>query len=506
MMDYNKTQMFVQKPVRSATLFLIDARKQPVMLSLSGDATIGREFPGSDRNIRICSAIVSRIHGEFVYDNSSDTYYYIDNNSVNGSFINGFKLQPYNNRGSRAYKLSDGDVIRIDRSDLSHPHHEAVLMIFSRSFDKNEHWNTVNISNLSNITIGRGENNIIRLDDVMASRFHAEICRTGNGVFLYDRNSQNGVIINGKNIYQSAQLNNNDVIRIANTMLIYTGSLLIYNNPGDRSGCLTVDIHDQTFGNRTIIKDISFEADTNDFVLILGGSGAGKTTLINAVLGEVKANGNVTLDGQSLYENFKTMKSQVGLVPQFVNLRDNDKVISTLMDIADIKLKNFSKKEKQDRIDKILKKLGVQGLKNHLIRQLSGGQKKKIAVAAQLVGYQKVFILDEPDSGLDPASRIQQMEILSDIAESGKIVMVVSHASEEGFDIDNGKYRFSKVLVLAKSVRDNCGELAFYGNTADALEFFGVNKLKEIIIEINPQNEGGKGKSDYYIDKFRERK
>ena len=153
MMDYNKTQMFVQKPVRSATLFLIDARKQPVMLSLSGDATIGREFPGSDRNIRICSAIVSRIHGEFVYDNSSDTYYYIDNNSVNGSFINGFKLQPYNNRGSRAYKLSDGDVIRIDRSDLSHPHHEAVLMIFSRSFDKNEHWNTVNISNLSNITI-----------------------------------------------------------------------------------------------------------------------------------------------------------------------------------------------------------------------------------------------------------------------------------------------------------------------------------------------------------------
>ena len=115
MMDYNKTQMFVQKPVRSATLFLIDARKQPVMLSLSGDATIGREFPGSDRNIRICSAIVSRIHGEFVYDNSSDTYYYIDNNSVNGSFINGFKLQPYNNRGSRAYKLSDGDVIRIDR-------------------------------------------------------------------------------------------------------------------------------------------------------------------------------------------------------------------------------------------------------------------------------------------------------------------------------------------------------------------------------------------------------
>lgn len=217
----------------------------------------------------------------------------------------------------------------------------------------------------------------------------------------------------------------------------------------------------------------------------------------------MKANGNVSLDGQSLYDNFKTMKSQVGLVPQFVNLRDNDKVMSTLMDIADIKLRGYSKKEKQDRIDKILETLGVQGLKNHLIRQLSGGQKKKISVAAQLVGFQKVFILDEPDSGLDPASRIQQMEILSDIADSGKIVMVVSHASEEGLNTDSGDYRFSKVLVLAKSVLDNCGELAFYGDTDEALRFFGVNSLKEIIIEINPENEGGKGKSDYYIDKFR---
>ena len=502
-MDSNKTRMFIPKPTKSATLLLIDARKTPVMLSLSGEATMGRDYPGSDRDIRICSGIVGRKHGEFVYDNSSDTYYYIDNNSLNGTFINGIKLQPFNNRGSRAFKLSDGDIIRIDRSDLSHPHPEAVLIIFSRSFEKNEQWNTVDITNCYKITIGRDEKNTIRLADIMTSRLHAQIQNEPGHAVISDCNSQNGVMVNGKRIDRSERIHYNDVIRIANTMLIFTDSSIVYNNPGERSGRLTVDIHDQTFGNRTIIKSIAFEADTRDFILILGGSGAGKTTLINAVLGEVKANGNVSLDGQSLYDNFKTMKSQVGLVPQFVNLRDNDKVMSTLMDIADIKLRGYSKKEKQDRIDKILETLGVQGLKNHLIRQLSGGQKKKISVAAQLVGFQKVFILDEPDSGLDPASRIQQMEILSDIADSGKIVMVVSHASEEGLNTDSGDYRFSKVLVLAKSVLDNCGELAFYGDTDEALRFFGVNSLKEIIIEINPENEGGKGKSDYYIDKFR---
>ena len=209
------------------------------------------------------------------------------------------------------------------------------------------------------------------------------------------------------------------------------------------------------------------------------------------------------LDGQDLYENFKTMKAQIGLVPQFINLRDNDKVITTLMDIADIKLKGYSKSEKEARIAKILNTLGVLNLKNHLIRQLSGGQKKKVSVAAQLVGFQKVFICDEPDSGLDAASRMQQMDILSDIAKSGKIVMVISHEPDDAVDKATGNYHFTKVLVLAKSGIDNSGHLAFFGAPDEALDFFGVNKLQEIMLEINPEHEGGKGRADYYINKFK---
>ena len=173
------------------------------------------------------------------------------------------------------------------------------------------------------------------------------------------------------------------------------------------------------------------------------------------------------------------------------------------MDIADIKLTDYTKDEKKVRVIKILDTLGVSKLQNHLICQLSGGQKKKISVAAQLVGFQKVFICDEPDSGLDAASRMQQMDILSDIAENGKIVMVISHEPDDAIDRKSGKYHFTKVLVLAKSSEDNCGHLAFFGDSESALNYFGVEKLQDIMMEINPECEGGKEKADYYINRFK---
>ena len=127
---------------------------------------------------------------------------------------------------------------------------------------------------------------------------------------------------------------------------------------------------------------------------------------------------------------------------------------------------------------------------------MSGGQKKKASVASQLIGFQQVFICDEPDSGLDAASRIQQMEILKDISEDGKIVMVITHEPDDAFSL------FTKVVVIAKSSVDNAGHLAFYGDVPGALDFFGVNKLQEIMIEINPPYEGGKGRADHYIEKY----
>ncbi len=509
-MSEEKTAYYRPVAIRPATLLIIDKRNVPYIISLDWDMTLGREYPGADTNIRVQSLITGRRHGEFVHDDSDDSFYYIDNNSTNGTYINGVKLPPYNARGSKAYKLWDGDIIRIDRKTLSNPHPESVLIIFSRSFDPEEQWQSFRIPGMTRVTIGRGENNMIRLQDIMASREHAYMIKDERGMFLYDCNSQNGISVNGRQVEGGIQIFNRDVIRIANTLLIVIGDQIYYNHPGEKVGALSVHVRSATvnFGRKTLLNDVRFNADTGDFILILGGSGAGKTTLINAILGNnspgVKTNGEVILDGLDLYKNFKTMKSQIGLVPQFIDLRLNDKVRQTLMDIAEIKLssKFYSKEDKQKRVDEILNRLGVKNLENHLIRQLSGGQKKKVSVAAQLVGFQKVFICDEPDSGLDAASRVQQMEILKEIANNGKIVMVISHEPDDAVNSITNEILFTKVLVLAKSSTDNAGHLAFFGSPYDALEYFGVNRLQDIMKEINPDYEGGKGRADYYINKF----
>lgn len=509
-MEATRTQYYhpvVQKP---ATLLIIDNRKKPYMVRLRGSMTLGREYPEASADIRVCSQITGRRHGEFVYDESDDTFYYIDNNSTNGTYINGSRLQPYNARGSKAVRLSSGDIIRIDRKKLNFPHPEAVLIIFSRILEPNEEWKSYRLGSAREITIGRSSSSNICLSDMMASREHAVITLNEYGIAIYDRQSQNGVFVNRERIRDSRVLFNHDVIRIANTLLIISGNEILFNNPGERAGALSVNVRKKTvnFGRKTLLKDIRFEADTGDFILILGGSGAGKTTLVNAVLGDGKADADVMLDGLNLYDNFSTMKSQIGLVPQFLNLRLNDKVNQTLMDIAEIKLdsKQYSKSDKIKRVNEVMERVGVKTLENHLIRQLSGGQKKKVSVAAQLVGFQKVFICDEPDSGLDAASRVQQMEILKEIADNGKIVMVISHEPDDAIDTRTNEILFTKVIVLAKSSSDNAGHLAFYGRPQDALVFFGVTRLQDIMLEINPPHEGGKGRADYYIAKNLDRK
>ena len=509
-MDNERTVGYSPMPVTAATLLIIDKRCRPMVVPLRGNMTFGRRHSGQLCNVLVESSIVGRRHGEFIYESSQGAYYYIDNNSLNGTYINGYKLQKYNERGSKAFRLNDGDIIRIDRTMLNQPHPEAVIMIFCLSIRYDEKWKLTDVGRYANITIGRGSNNVIKLTDMAASRSHAVLRRNGSEWYIFDNGSSNGVSLNGREINGNSRVFDHDVMKIGNTTIIMFGNTLIYNNPRESTGSLSVQIQRVTvdFARKTLLHDINFNVESGDFVLILGGSGAGKTTLVKSILGDrsrgMKVDGRIILNGQDLYSNFKSMKSKIGLVPQFLTLRVNDTVKNTLIDIADIKLdsKNYSKQEKLQRIDEIMRKVGIKNLENHLIAQLSGGQKKKVSVAYQLVGFQKVFICDEPDSGLDAASRTQQMEILKEISQNDKIVMVISHEPDDAMDADTGRSLFSKVVVLAKSSRDGAGHLAFYGGVDEAKRYFGVNKLQDIMKEINPPFEGGKGKADFYIEKF----
>lgn len=501
-----KTVYYKPKPQKEASLIIIEGTVVTKTITLHGSMSFGRDYPETTSDIRVKSRIVGRNHGEFFYEPSDGAYYYMDKNSTNGSYINGIKLEPFNERGTRAIKLNDGDVIRIDRSNLNEPHPEAVVILFSTSISSDSKWNDFKL-NSTNISIGRDTGNDFVIDDLMVSSKHAQLSYENNHWYIADNNSTNGVSLNGSEITKKTALNMYDVVRICDTVLIFLDGSFVYNSMKANGCTLSVEIKSRTvnFGRKTLLKDISAEFTGGDFVLILGGSGAGKTTLIRSILGEDRADGRIVLDGIDLYKNFKSVKSRIGMVPQYITLRKNDTLQNTLMDTAVMKLGGkYSKAELEKRVNDVLNHVGITEHRNKLIGQLSGGQQKKAAVANQLVGFQKVFICDEPDSGLDAASRMQQMEILSEIADENKIVMVITHQPDDAVRVENGERctLFTKVIVIARSSVDGAGHMAYFGNVEDAFPYFGVKRLQDIMLEINPASEGGRGNADKYIEKY----
>lgn len=502
----NKTIYYRPLPPKPATLLILERGKQVRIVSLSGSMSIGRESNEFMNDISLKSGIVSRNHGEFVYDDNAEIYYYRDNNSLNGTFYNGVKLEKLNERGSRAVKLNDGDILRIDCDNLVNPRSDAVVLVFSTKFAIGETWHRYSLYDKTHVNIGRNIENGISLTDFMASRNHAVLERYNNMWYIADSGSVNGLAVNRTAIQGQCPLNIFDVINIANTTLIFLGNEIIYNEVhlnvqkqdySNRSVVMGVNINEVKFGNKRLLNNINLDIETGDFILILGGSGAGKTTFIKAVMGSIKDNtdGQVMFENMDLYRNFNMLKHKIGFVPQFSTTRVNDTVYNTIMDAAYIKLAGeYSKKEIKQRVEDVIKRMMLTSLKNNLIKTLSGGQLKRLEVALQAIGDQKVFILDEPDSGMDYATRVDLMGNLKSCTETGDVVMVITHAPDDAATL------FTKVIVLAKSQRDEVGRLAYYGDVQNAYSFFGVQKLSEIVLEIN--YEGGKGRADEFIEKY----
>ncbi len=419
--------------------------------------TFGRE-PGND--IVIPTTLVSRQHGRFTY--AGGKWYIEDIGSTNGIIYNYQKI--------RGKEICDGDFLRID--DMNQTVTNGVLIIVSAS-DTGNKWNTKQIFGAAQITIGRDPNCGIVLPHVSVSKCHAVIVNEGGRYFIIDNNSTNGVVINGRRIFGKAPLNEKDIINITNSKLIFTSSAISYCTY--KSG-ISVDASDVVIerkaGRKKFItcNHVNVNIKPGELVAVIGGSGAGKSTVLNAMSGYLKpASGNVYINGVDLYHNFDSLKKLVGYVPQQDIVYDNLTLHDMLAYTAKLRLPgDVSEAEREACISKAIEIVELTEKKNAYIKALSGGQKKRASIAVELLSDPNLLFLDEPSSGLDPGTERSLMLSLRKMADNGKTVILVTHSTLQLKLCD-------KILFMGKG-----GNLTFFGNYDDALKFFGVTDIVDI--------------------------
>ena len=251
------------------------------------------------------------------------------------------------------------------------------------------------------------------------------------------------------------------------------------------------------FRKRTLLSDIKLTINPGDFVLILGGSGAGKSTFLKAVMGYNQAEGTILYGDLDVYREYEEVKYEIGYVPQKDLVRLNDTVYNTLLAAAQMRMPaSATNADHVRQTEWAMSLLGLTDERNNMASMISGGQLKRLSIATELVGNPSLFFLDEPDSGLDgPMSRDLMMS-LRKVADLGKIVLIITHGPDRSIDL------FTKVIVLGKTEKDNIGHLLYFGTPENAKTFFETDSLEGIIRRINRKSENGDGLADHFLEKY----
>jgi ABC transport system ATP-binding/permease protein len=279
-------------------------------------------------------------------------------------------------------------------------------------------------------TIGRANDNDIVIQDVLASRHHAFLLQSPLGTEIRDAHSVNGTFVNGVRV-GSAVLNEGDVVTIGNIDLVLTnGNLIRRTEAATRTGGLEVNgVHFKIDG-KELLDNISLTARPGTLTAIIGGSGAGKTTLSRLIAGYTRPSaGSVTFEGHNIHAEYATMRSRIGMVPQDDVVHRQLTVNQALGYAAELRLPpDTSKQERAQVVAQVLEELDLTKHADTRVDKLSGGQRKRASVALELLTQPSLLLLDEPTSGLDPALDRQVMLMLRQLADAGRVVLVVTHS------------------------------------------------------------------------------
>ncbi|MFD0313072.1 ABC transporter ATP-binding protein/permease [Streptomyces flavalbus] len=321
------------------------------------------------------------------------------------------------------------------------------------------------------IRIGRGPDNDLVVDDLIVSRHHAELHTHPDGTYeIVDLGSHNGTYLNGLRVEEHAVVRQGDIVGVGHSDFCLVGDQLQeYVDTGE----VSLDVQDLTVaverGDKVLLDHVSFPVGEKCLLAVVGPSGAGKSTLLNALTGQRPADhGTVLYDGRDLYHDYAELRQRIGLVPQDDILHAQLTVHAALSYAAELRFpQDTAKAERRDRVDEVIRELGLEQRARQPVHSLSGGQRKRVSVALELLTKPSLLFLDEPTSGLDPGMDRSVMHMLRGLADDGRTVIVVTH-SVLSLDVCD------RLLVLAPG-----GKVAYYGPPDDALTFFGFTQWPE---------------------------
>ncbi len=457
---------------------------------------IGRE--SSRCQFELKDTKVSRLHAQIsVSDDLAVTL--TDENSTNGTFLRGKRIKkPTTLFPGDVLKLGDSEIrlteyasAPAERRDNADPAEQPPPGMTHMLGKGGEYSPAANFTRAlpvrqAEINIGRDSSNDIVLDHPAVSRHHARLVFKEGKYVIYDLHSANGTYVNGQRVVNYTDLPPDSLVQIAGYRYFFDGRKLVEydENTGQvrievKQLSTSVTLSDGT--SRQLLDNISLLIEPREFVAVLGGSGTGKSTLLGALNGMRPAtSGEILINGRNLYAEYGVFRSMIGYVPQDDIVHRDLTVEEVLTFSARLRMPDdTSPEEIRKTVEQVLADLELTASRDILVRNLSGGQRKRVNIGVELLTKPSLLFLDEPTSGLDPGLEKTMMEMLRKLADQGRTVILVTHAT---FNVS----LCDKVIFLTEG-----GRLAFFGTPAESLSHFGASDFadiyKKIAVEKTPE-------------------
>lgn len=436
---------------RIATVLATDAPRGRVI-------SIGRA-PESNKQIDL--PIVSWNHARIVFENGRAVLE--DLKSRNGTAIDRME-----NRIEKAVLEPDSDVYlgsyKISARELLTP---ARISIGEAAFDKVEFRG-------NSMVLGRDPQSDVRLDYPMVSWHHARLTREADGILVEDLGSRNGTFVGGVRVSGKILARPGQEIGLGS----YRFQLLEGGQLARREyhGNLTIEAAEVVVNapnGKRLIEPVSMTVFPSELVALMGPAGAGKTTLLKALNGYTKpVEGKVLFNGASLYDYYDRFRQQLGYVPQ-------DDIVHAQLTVGEALY--FSARLRTDLTDdeirirtiKVLKQLGMEDRKDTRIgspeqKTLSGGQRKRVNIALELINDTPVLFLDEPTSGLSSYDAEAVVDLLKNLAKDGKTIITTIHQPSRYI-----YKQFDDLIMVNRETGDATGAMVYFGPAyPDSIQFF----------------------------------